>query len=269
VGVPAGTTLTSSGSLNVTTPGTVIDGMDVTGTIEVDADNVTIKNTRVITHTQNCGSSPCGNSLIHLNGPYNVMVSHVELTADQSATVEHAIRNTYGGHISVDHVYQHGRIDAMCWCGDADISDTYSVVSQWIPTDHIENLYTSDSTMSLTHNTLINRESQTANLFMDSGAGNHLTAKNNMFAGGGYSMYVCPKNGCSTATATVTGNTFTRCGHGSEVGPAGDGSWRCPNGADNYGLFPRGGSYGNAANLPTQTTWSGNVWDDDGSPVKP
>ena len=101
---------------------------------------------------------------------------------------------------------------------------------------------------------------------MDSGAGNHLTPKNNLFAGGGYSMYVCPKNGCSTATATVTGNMFTRCGHGIEV-PGISGSWNCPNGADGYGLFPRSGSYGPAASMPAQTVWSGNVWDDDGSPV--
>jgi hypothetical protein len=265
VGVPAGSTLTSSGSINVTTPGTVIDGRDVTGTIEVNADNVTIKNSRITVHSGGC-STPCGNSLIHLNGSYNVMVSHVELTADQSATVEHAIRNTDGGHISVDHVYQHGHIDALCHCGDADISDNYSVVAQWISTDHIENIYVSDQTVNLTHNTLINRAGQTANIFMDSGAGNHLTAKNNLFAGGGYSMYVCPKNGCNTATATVTGNVFTRCGHGSEISAAG-GSWACPGGPDDYGLSPRSGSYGYAAYMPTQTVWSGNVWDDDGSPV--
>src|SRR4029079_2785868 len=35
VGVPAGTTLTPSGSINVTTAGTVIDGKDVTGEITV------------------------------------------------------------------------------------------------------------------------------------------------------------------------------------------------------------------------------------------
>jgi hypothetical protein len=267
VGVPAGTTLTPSGSINVTTPGTVIDGRDITGVIEVNADNVTIKNSRVWTHTQNCGSSPCGNYLIHMNpGVNQLTISHVELDADQSGAIELAVRNTYGGHLTMDHVYQHGHIDAMCHCGDADISDTYSVVRQWIPTDHIENMYVSNQTVAITHNTLINLEPQTANIFMDSGSGNHLTAKNNLFAGGGFSMYVCPKEGCSTATATVTGNMWARCGHGNEVMQNG-GVWVCPNGADDYGLFPRGGSFGAAANMPTQTVWSGNVWDDDGSPV--
>ena len=47
VGVPAGTALTPSGSINVTTAGAVIDGKDVTGEITVSANNVTIKNSRI------------------------------------------------------------------------------------------------------------------------------------------------------------------------------------------------------------------------------
>jgi hypothetical protein len=267
VGVPAGTTLTPSGSLNVTTPGAVIDGKDVTGTIRINANNVTIKNTKVENHTDSCGANTCGNSLILVNGNYNVTVSHVELTADQNASIEHAIRNVFdGSHLTIDHVYQHGLIDALCHCGNVDVSDTYSNVGKAIPDDHVENMYVEDKTVSVTHSVLINRISQTANIFMDSGAGNHLTLKNSMLAGGGFSMYVCPKNGCSTATAMVTGNMFTRCGHGAEV-PGISGSWNCPNGVDDYGLFPRSGSYGWAADMPAQTVWSGNVWDDDGSPV--
>jgi hypothetical protein len=45
-GVPAGTSLRASGSLTVTTPGAVLDGLDVNGTITVAAANVTIKRSR-------------------------------------------------------------------------------------------------------------------------------------------------------------------------------------------------------------------------------
>ncbi|SDL83304.1 hypothetical protein, partial [Tessaracoccus oleiagri] len=48
-GVPAGTVLRRSGSIVVTTPGTVIDGLDVDGSIDVQANNVTIRNSRVST----------------------------------------------------------------------------------------------------------------------------------------------------------------------------------------------------------------------------
>lgn len=48
VGVPAGVVLTPyNGTLKVDKPGTVIDSMDVSGGIEITANDVTIKNTRV------------------------------------------------------------------------------------------------------------------------------------------------------------------------------------------------------------------------------
>lgn len=46
-GVPAGTTLTPSGPLYVTTPGVVIDGLDIDGCVTVLAKNVVIRRTRI------------------------------------------------------------------------------------------------------------------------------------------------------------------------------------------------------------------------------
>lgn len=46
-GVPAGTSLTPSGSIDVTVDGTVIDSLEITGCITVHANNVTIKNSRL------------------------------------------------------------------------------------------------------------------------------------------------------------------------------------------------------------------------------
>jgi len=46
-GVPEGTSLTPSGSLTITEPGTVVDGLDVHGNIHIKADDVTIMNTQV------------------------------------------------------------------------------------------------------------------------------------------------------------------------------------------------------------------------------
>jgi Right handed beta helix region len=49
-GVPAGTKLTRyAGTLHVTTNGTVIEGLDIEGQVVVDADNVTIRNSRITT----------------------------------------------------------------------------------------------------------------------------------------------------------------------------------------------------------------------------
>jgi chitodextrinase len=46
-GVPAGTTLTPSGGMTITTAGAVVDGRDITGQVVVNAPNVTIRNSRI------------------------------------------------------------------------------------------------------------------------------------------------------------------------------------------------------------------------------
>jgi hypothetical protein len=46
-GVPVGTTLSPSGSITITVAGTVIDAKDITGSIAVNANNVTIKNSKI------------------------------------------------------------------------------------------------------------------------------------------------------------------------------------------------------------------------------
>jgi hypothetical protein len=151
VGVPAGTTLTASGSITVTTPGTVIDGKDITGTVTVSADDVTIRDTRVTVNGAGCGpSDACGNAAIYLSGPYTVRVFSVELTAAAPTTVEHGVRNAAGGTLELDRVYQHGAIDALCFCGNATIKDTYSKVTRSIAGDHLENIYTDDATLIAT-----------------------------------------------------------------------------------------------------------------------
>ena len=48
--MPAGTTLTPSGGLTISTAGTVIDGRDITGQVVVNAPNVTIRNSRIRTN---------------------------------------------------------------------------------------------------------------------------------------------------------------------------------------------------------------------------
>ena len=198
VGVPAGTILTASGSITVTTPGTVIDGKDITGTVTISADNVTIRNSRITVTGAGCGpSDTCGNAAIYVRGPYTVHAFNVELTAAPPTRVEHAIRNAEGGTLDLDKVYQHGTIDALCFCGNATIKNSYSKITESIAGDHLENIYTDDATLVATHNTLLNDEPQTANIFAntnnasDAPCKNHLAISNNLLAGGGFAIYAC------------------------------------------------------------------------------
>ena len=49
-GVPAGTELTPSGSMTITTAGAVISARAITGSVTVDAPNVTIRNSRIVSN---------------------------------------------------------------------------------------------------------------------------------------------------------------------------------------------------------------------------
>ena len=165
-----------------------------------------------------------------------VNVSHVELTSG-STTVEHGIRNTHGGQINVDHLYQHGNIDALCNCGNADIEDSYSFIHLAISDDHLENLYTDDATLTARHNTLLNTSPQTANIFANTGNGsggacsNQLTITDNLFAGGGFTLYPCGNaSSVGSSHMDVERNRFARCMTPAVQG--GGGTWLCSSGAD-------------------------------------
>ena len=98
-GVPTGKTLTAyNGTLTITTPGTVVDGLDVSGTIIVKADNVTIKNTRVRGVTSNTYTTP----LIHFqSGNKNLVVQDSELIPSSPNQYQYGI---IGWNFTLDRV---------------------------------------------------------------------------------------------------------------------------------------------------------------------
>lgn len=71
-GVPAGLRLTHSGSLTITVDGTVVDGLNVTGEITVNADNVIIRNSLIQSATR---LSP----IMVMAGSTGVLIEHVEV----------------------------------------------------------------------------------------------------------------------------------------------------------------------------------------------
>lgn len=73
-GVPRGRTLTPSGPLNITAPGTVVDGLDVDGCVTVSGSDVVIRNTRV-----RC-SNPSGRAAVLVRGDAkNLVLEDVEI----------------------------------------------------------------------------------------------------------------------------------------------------------------------------------------------
>ena len=277
VGVPAGTNLTPSGGFTVTTPGAVIDGLNVTGVIRVAADNVTIKNSRF--NAPGVGNT--GSWMLVVDCDCDTLVQNVEFTTTGSNRSEFAVRNDVDGTLTLDRVYHHGAIDAMAYCGSRTtngggciVKDTYSIIERVsIPEDHLENVYLDNSNVSVQHSVLFLAQPQTSVVFgnVNNGFGgacsNRLTITGNLLAGGGQMLTACghmTSNG--TSDVRITNNRFARCGDGQEV-QGGGGTWLCPGlpigQHDGEGYYPRGGSFMVCTSIPSNAIISGNVWDKD------
>jgi hypothetical protein len=245
----------------------------------VDTSNVTFSNDRFTGTSGGCGpTDTCGSSLIFQKaGVSNVTLSHVELTSSTGVTVDAGVRMYGDGPLTMDHVYQHGDIDGICWCPEANISDAYSIVHLAISTDHLENIYSETSNLTVTHSVLLNEELNftQGNVFAQTAAAqsipcaNHITLTNNLFAGGGHTLDLCAHStGVGTASLTIQNNRFARCLTTPVL--AGGGRWHCTGGPDQYGYFPYSGAYGPDSDTycsSAQTRWTGNKWDDNGSTV--
>jgi hypothetical protein len=268
-GVPAGATLTASGSINVTTPGTVISGKNVTGTIEVLANNVTIENTRVTQNTT-CGTrSTCGNYAIRIDeGVNGTTIRNVETASVAGDTCEHDIRNT-GGTLTIEGAYLHACDSNVYAVGPTTLKNSYGIGKIAISEDHVENIYFNETSFTAIHDTLLNPVEQTAVIFGNSGGGsdvtncsNKLTLLESLIAGGGYTIYPCAHAAqAGTSSFKAEGNHFARC-VSAEGYNADGGTHPCTGGADSSGYYPKSGSYGMATNYFTAvTTWRNNVWD--------
>ena len=73
-GVPRGKKLTPSGPLNIWTPGTVIDGLDIDGCVTVSGSNVVIRNTRI-----HCDAPKGDVAVYQRGGAKNLLLEDVEI----------------------------------------------------------------------------------------------------------------------------------------------------------------------------------------------
>ncbi|HXF29931.1 MAG TPA: hypothetical protein VN522_00315 [Solirubrobacterales bacterium] len=268
-GVPAGTTLTASGSLNVTTAGTVISGRNVTGTINILADNVTIEKTRVTQNTT-CGTrSTCGNYAIRIDeGVDGTVIRNVETASVAGDTCEHDIRNT-GGTLTIEGAYLHACDSNVYAVGPTTLKNSYGIGALAISEDHVENVYFNETSFTAIHDTLLNPVEQTAVIFGNSGGGydvtncsNQLTILESLIGGGGYTLYPCAHAAqAGTSSLRVEGNHFARCVSAEGYNPNG-GTHPCVGGADSSGYYPKSGSYGLVTNyFSAASIWRNNVWD--------
>jgi hypothetical protein len=241
-GVPAGTTLTPSGSINITKAGTVISGLDVRGTIVVSANNVTIRDTRVAT------AYPDGGAILIEPKISGTLIEDSTIHGQGSGAdaVAYAIQNAGWGPNTSTVVRRVQMYDCTeCYNGPGTLEDSYANVSAVTAGAHYEDVYYGGAAGLLTirHDTLLNPQPQTAVVFTkpDFGTVTNVTVTDSLLAGGGWTIY----GGGDTATnLKITNNRFSPIYH------------------------PKIGYFGidTGFNWP-KTVWTGNRWDTTLKPI--
>ncbi|WP_141937364.1 Ig-like domain-containing protein [Bradyrhizobium sp. UNPA324] len=203
-GVPAGVTLTPSGDLVITQPGTVISGLNITGTVYIDAANVTIENCKITAASfavvqiaqgvtgavvQNCEINGVGSNNDGSNG-----------ISGQGTFIGNNIYNVENG-INVQ--------------GSSIIKDNYIHDLNASGAPHYDGIQIDGgvSNVTISHNTVINDYSQTSAVMVDNYFGpiSNVSVDNNLLVGGGFTVYSDAQfNGGS-----ITGVSFTNNHMGS------------------------------------------------------
>jgi hypothetical protein len=267
-GVPAGTSLTPSTSRTLSTNGQVVNGLEITGTVTVTADNVTIKNSKIVATKGGNGSY----ALILNNGADNFTIEHSEITGPAGNTngIESAVWNHYGNPgVVAKNSYFHNCAD--CWEGPGIFENDYMVVNAAFSGSHNEDIYVCGGAVKVEHSTLLNTYHQTATVFGDTAGcgGNTFEVKNSLLAGGGFLVYPQANSNSSIGTMNVSNNRFARCLNGSNYDSQSGGTYCDTQTGDSNGYYPYGGFYGVAAYYfgGAGNVWNNNVWDDSSKPV--
>lgn len=246
-GVPPGLRLKPSGSIVARTAGQVITRLAVDGTIDVAADNVTIKDTSV------SYSSSCCWAIRIAPGVSGTVLKYDTIHGSNSraGSLAWAVYNT-GSAASVveDHVYTYDADRILD--GPGTVANSYCLANANIPGEHYECVYAGQGSVTINHDTLLNPHAQTGADWVGEDFGNigRYTVENSLLAGGGYTLYgAAPQPGARgvlVGPVTIVNNRFSRL------------------------YFPRGGYWGTHAWFATaQTLWSGNVWDNTDKVVSP
>jgi hypothetical protein len=215
-GVPAGTKLTvHNGDLKITTPGTVIDGLDIHGFVVIAAPNVTIKNSVVRGYDHALtGIKPLINNL---GGHANLVVKDTEL----SPTVETPyVQGIYGYNFEATRVNIHNVIDGIHITGS-----NVKVQQSWVH-DHLHYLQDPNHKGSPSHddsiqiqkgdnivitgNKLTGPHSANMQITQDTGVVSNVTFTKNIVAGGACSVNVAEKGKGSIIGLTIADNKFAR-----------------------------------------------------------
>jgi hypothetical protein len=239
----------STHTLNVTGNGTVLSGISLTGTLNVTANNVTIKNDMVVTSGAN---GLFGISLRHTAGD-TVENSTITGTDAASGRVDTAISDAYGDStglvISGNNIFD-ARTGIQLVTGQ--VTGNYIHDPGYIAGDHTNGILSNGGTgqLTITGNTILDSLGQTDAVSLDTsqtaGPVTNKTVEGNLLAGGSYPIYGGTAFSHTTSTILIENNRFGQ------------------------GFFPKSGQFGPVAYFDSTgagNVWSDNVWDSTGATV--
>ncbi|MGH3712989.1 MAG: right-handed parallel beta-helix repeat-containing protein [Micromonosporaceae bacterium] len=225
-GVPSGKTLRSSGSITVTTAGKVLDGLQINGCVDIKADNVVIRNTRIT-----CDRDTT--AIRTWDGFSNLVVEDSEI--DGAGKVSTAL---CCGHYTLRRVEIHNVEDGPRLADKTRVYDSWIHHLARLPGSHNDALQTTGaSDIIVRHNTLEAYNTSTGDPMnaaimigsTTSPAVRNMLVEGNLFTGGNYTINFRPDLVCSGIV--FRNNTFVdNARYGAVAGHSNSGiSWASSN----------------------------------------
>ena len=233
-----------TGPMTITVNGTVIDGKDINGHIEIKAKNVTIRNSRIRVANVQAVTSTDDNA--------NLRIEDTEIDGQLKDASTGGIALIGRTGYTLLRVNAHGSGDILRIDGRGTVQDS------WLhdpggtgSAQHNDVIQSTNAVyIRILHNRLENQHTQTSCILLkaDIGSINDVVVDSNLMNGGGYSFYWYDA-GYKITNGKVTNNKFMRQSGG--------------------GFWPKGGYYGTQAFQASQLPqWSNNTWNDNGQQIK-
>jgi hypothetical protein len=200
-GVPAGVTLTpASGTVTLSTPGAVWEGRDLTGSLEITADNVTVRNCRIRLNS--------GYFAIQNSGK-NLLVENCEIFSPSGAYTGIA-----GSNMTVRSCDIHNFENGIGAGSNVIVEESYIHDLYYGPGAHVDGIewQSSGSNSVIRRNRIVlGDDTGCVNITpYNGGSANDNTVQDNLFSGGTYSLYIRGDGGGSVNGVTVTGNVWVK-----------------------------------------------------------
>jgi len=239
-------TLTAyTGPMTITVAGTVIDGKDINGHLEIKAKNVTIRNSRIRVANVQAVTATDDNA--------NLKIEDTEIDGQLKDASTGGIALIGRTGFTLLRVNAHGSGDILRIDGRGTVQDSWLHDPGGTGSAQHNDVIQSTNAVQIRilHNRLENQHTQTSCILLkaDIGPISDVVVDANLMNGGGYSFYWYDAN-YKITNGKVTNNKFMRQSGG--------------------GFWPKGGYYGTQAfQASTMPAWSDNTWNDTGAAINP